>query len=87
MTIDNETTTPTPNLSAVHAMVEKLDNRRHDSSGYVTKTPEVIDILSQLSKLVPASIVVEPSIPGAPSDYISVMIKVGFTVSREELGI
>jgi hypothetical protein len=67
--------------AAVNEMVRKLDARQPGSSGYVTTTPELIDILSELSKLVPVSIVVDRDVPGE----LSVMIKVGFALERSEL--
>lgn len=68
-------------LPAVKKMVEKLDDRKPGHGGYVTTTPEIIEILGQLSKLVPAVILVEED----SKDAVSVMIKIGFTLERDLL--
>lgn len=68
----------------VDVMVEKLDSRLPGNRGYVTTTPEIIDILRNLSPRVPAS-VIEERRPGQTSDEVNVTITVGFMLSREEL--
>lgn len=70
--------------SALKTMVEKLDNRQPDTSGYVTHLPELQEILSQLSPNVSVSIVESRSSANSDKD-ISVMVKVRFTLERELL--
>lgn len=66
---------------ALRTMVDKLDNRPKGNGGYVTYKPEIMAILSELTDLVPAVILEEKN-----DDYgISVMIKVGFTIGRDEI--
>lgn len=73
-------------MSALKKMVEKLDRRnKHTSAGYVTKTPELIEILSEISKNVSVSIVEEERPYSVQNKEISVIIKVGFTLERDLL--
>lgn len=69
--------------SALVKMVEKLDNRPHGNGGYVTHTPEIIAILSELSKLVPA-VVLEDNYT-SNGDIVGVTIKIGFSLERSLL--
>jgi len=68
---------------ALKAMVEKLDNRPREQSGYVTHLPEVKAILNELTERVPAS-VIHTNTRGPKSD-ISVNITIGFTLERDLL--
>ena len=67
-------------MSAIDAMIEKLDNRGRNR-GYVTHTPEVTAILAELTPRVSAS-VIETEDDG---DMIGVQIIVRFHLSRSEL--
>lgn len=69
-------------VTALSTMVEKLDNKRPDSAGYVTYTPEIIAILSELSKGVPANVFLEQS---EFENEVNVTIKLGFTLERDLL--
>lgn len=69
--------------NALNAMVKKLDNRRRDQSGYVTYLPEVINILSELTPRVPASVIHTNT--NGPAGDISVQITIGFTLERDLL--
>ena len=64
-------------------MVEKLDNRRPDSSGYITQVPELLGILSELTPLLSVGIH-EGFRDGRQPDLLSVEVKLGFTISRTE---
>jgi hypothetical protein len=68
-------------MTALKTMVEKLDTRQPDSSGYVTNGHEVRAILDELSPNVTAS-VVETSAYGSD---ISVTLTLRFTLDRSEL--
>lgn len=78
--IDGETgstTDPVP----VREMVRKLDNRQPGSRGYVTYTPEIIRIMSNLSPLVPWNVFDTSD----GSGLISVELKTQFCLERELL--
>jgi hypothetical protein len=68
--------------TALSKMVEKLDNKRPGTSGYVTYRDEIVDILSELSKLVPANVFLEKS---PFENEVQVTIKVSFTLERDLL--
>ena len=77
----------TPQKDALKKMVEKLDKRnKRTSRGYVARTPEVIDILSRLSRLTPA-LIVEREQNGFSRIHkeIDVEITIGFTLERDLL--
>lgn len=69
-------------MTALKAMVEKLDTRKPDSDGYVTNLREIQAILNELSPNVTAS-VVEANTYG--DDSISVKLTVRLTLDRSEL--
>ena len=69
--------------TALRTMVEKLDNRRPDSNGYVTELPELKAILSELSDRVPVGVQLDQY--GTGGDIVSVTIKVGFALERSLL--
>jgi len=81
--MSDTTATTTPKYPALNKMIEKLDNRPAGHGGYVTGRDEVIDILSSLSKLVPASVILDRSYND--TDGVSATITVRVTVSRSEL--
>lgn len=66
-------------LEATKKMLEKLADKKPDINGYVTTTPEIIAILSELSKLVPAGVLIERE---SDTD-ISVLFKIGFTIEKD----
>lgn len=70
-----------PEISALAKMVEKLDNKRPDSRGYVTNLPELRDIMLELSDLVPLNVFHN----GNRGDEIDVEIKFGFALERNLL--
>jgi hypothetical protein len=75
-----------PKPSALAAMVRKLDKRnKRTSRGYVTNRDELISILSEVSRLVPVSIVEEERPYSVQHKEISVTIKLGLTLERELL--
>lgn len=69
------------NQSALNTMVEKLDNRRHGSSGYVTTLPELQAILSELTPRVSVAILESHSPIDQPGE-ISVDVRLSFTLER-----
>lgn len=82
----NENTGNTSEPTALDQMISKLDNRDRDSRGYVTYTPELVRILSELSPNVPVSILQSRTpYPDDNNDYINVEVKLGFLLSRSEL--
>lgn len=80
----NEKTANENNQSALKTMVEKLDNRRPGSSGYVTTLPELQAILSELTPRLSVAIL-ESNQPYGHTEDISVEVKFGFTLERELL--
>lgn len=66
-------------LEATKKMLEKLADKKPDTNGYVTTIPEIIAILSELSKLVPAGVLIERE---SDTD-ISVLFKIGFTIEKD----
>lgn len=66
-------------LEATKKMLEKLADKKPDRNGYVTTTPEIIAILSELSKNVPAGVLIERE----SKDDISVLFKIGFTIEKD----
>ena len=63
-------------------MVRKLDTRnKRTDAGYVTHLPEIKAILDSLTDFVPA-VVIEQTAHG---NDVSVMIKIGFTIGRDEI--
>lgn len=73
----------TNNQAALRAMVEKLDKRPRDQSGYVTYIPEIQAILSEITPRVPASVI--HTNQHGPEGDISVVITIGFTLERDLL--
>lgn len=69
-------------MSALSEMVDKLDNRRPNTAGYVTGVPELQAILAELSPLVPVGIYLDALQYG---DDVSVTIRVGFSLERNQL--
>lgn len=77
---------PKPKPEALKKMVAKLDARNmRTSRGYVTKRDELIAILSEVSRLVPVSIVEEERPYSVQHKEISVTIKLGLTLERDLL--
>ncbi|KIA74371.1 hypothetical protein ANMWB30_09440 [Arthrobacter sp. MWB30] len=70
-------------VSALQTMVRKLNERGQESRGYVTGIPEIQQILSELTALVPAS-VGRTNLSGSADD-VSVEITIGFTLERGQL--
>jgi hypothetical protein len=82
LTLAEDNTVPT----ALAAMVAKLDARdKRNSRGYVTKRDELIDILSEVSKLVSVVIIEEERPYSVQHKEISVTIKLGLTLERDLL--
>lgn len=84
------TTNPEGNTVASPALMEmirKLDNRPKGNNGYVTKTPELMDILNELSRLVPVAVLQDypEYAKEMEDDLIHVTVKVGFCLSRKEM--
>lgn len=69
--------------TALRTMVDKLDNRRPDTNGYVTYLPELKDILNELSDHVPVGVQLDQY--GTGGDIVSITIKVGFALERSLL--
>lgn len=77
---------PKPKPQALKRMVAKLDARdKRNSRGYVTKRDELIDILSEVSKLVSVVIIEEERPYSVQHKEISVQIKLGLTLERDLL--
>jgi hypothetical protein len=68
--------------TALSRMVEKLDNKRPGTTGYVTYRPEIVDILNELSELVPANVFLEES---QFDNEVRVTLKVSFSLERDLL--
>lgn len=71
------------NQSALEEMIRKLDNRVGGAGGYVTNTPEIQAILSEITSLVPASVVDRTR--DSNGNIISVEIRIGFSLDRSLL--
>lgn len=70
--------------SALKTMVEKLDNRKAMHNGYVTKLPELQAILNELTPLLSVAILETHSPVDNPGE-ISIQVKFGFTLERDQL--
>lgn len=68
--------------TALSKMVEKLDNKRPGTSGYVTYRKEIVDILNELSERVPANVFLEES---PFENEVRVTLKLSFTLERDLL--
>lgn len=67
--------------SALAVMAEKLDNKRPDTTGYITHMPEIRAIMSEMSDLVSANVMVN----GTAEGLVCAKIVFGFAVERELL--
>lgn len=68
--------------SALAVMVDKLDNQRPDSNGYVTYLPELRAIMSELSDLVPLNVFHRGN---RTNNEIDVEVKLAFSLERDLL--
>jgi hypothetical protein len=73
-------------MSALKKMVMRLDRRnKRTSRGYITYTPELIQILGEVSKRVSVSIVENERHSYANSNEIDIEIKLSLTLERDLL--
>lgn len=67
--------------SALAVMADKLDNMRPDTTGYLTHLPEIRAIMSELTDLVSAAVVVN----GEAEGLVCAQVIFGFAIERDLL--
>jgi hypothetical protein len=84
---DEEVSEDEQPFNFLRRMVRKLDERQPGHAGYITTLPELHGILSELPPSATTVAVIAKPITKGSTDLIAVEIKLGITLSREELGL